>query len=95
MGGGRDDAFGPMDLILPGSTIVSREIKGALKGPEIPEAPELTLPPANKAAQQVSRKRRRGAALDFTQLGTILTGPQGASLLRVQDQPERRTLLGE
>lgn len=69
----------------------------ARRSPQTPSRP--------KQAQAVTRKRRRTGAGDFTQLGTILTGPQGAilglplsdmeNLLIGEEELGQKALLGE
>lgn len=66
--------------------------KAITKTPDMPELPDMTPPPRRKESEAVTRKRRRGeGGLDFTQLGTILTSPQGALV----GQTNKKTLLGE
>ena len=65
------------------------------EAPEAPDAPTLTPPPKSKEQEAVRRKQNRGLG-DFTGLGTILTGPQGASPLgALIPSTKKKTLLGQ
>jgi hypothetical protein len=87
---------GPVES-LPGFDAFEKASVAIFGGPTVKasskDEPTPTLP-GKKGTEAVKRKKRAQQGLDFSQLGTILTGPQGATLGGA-NQSGKKTLLGE
>lgn len=105
MGGGGSDFTSSITNIIPGSSQLSQWGEQLFGSPiKLSDKPGKGAPPPRpRQKEAVTRKRRRTESSDFTQLGTILTGPQGALLgipmegadgLLVDDTTGKKNLLG-